>query len=129
LCEYCKKETTLAIDASADIIKEIKDMPAIVIKEELPNLVSVEDVLKTYKVYQAVGCQHCENTGYNSRVSISEVIEINDQLKEMINNGDKNFNIAAIKKTEDFITMKQDGIIKVLQGVTTIEEIFRVIES
>jgi type IV pilus assembly protein PilB len=129
LCEFCKAETTLAVDANEDIIKELKEMPSNIIKEELPNLTSIEEVFKTHKTYKAVGCTHCENTGYNSRVSIAEVIEINDELKEMINNGDKNLNIEAIKKTEDFVTIKQDGIIKVLQGLTTLEEIFRVIES
>lgn len=129
LCTYCKQETSLSFDANADIVKEIKDMPASVIKEELPYLVTPEEVFKNYKIYKAVGCQHCENTGYNSRVSISEVIEINEKIKEMINSGDKNLNIEEIKKLEDFISIKQDGIIKVLQGVTTLEEVFRVIES
>ena len=129
LCEYCKAEDTLSVDARDNIVKEIKDMPEAVMKEELPNLVTPEEVFSAYKVYKAVGCQHCENTGYNSRVSIAEVIEINDEIKEIINDGEKTLNLETVRKTEDFVSIKQDGIIKVLQGITTLEEVFRVIES
>jgi type II secretory ATPase GspE/PulE/Tfp pilus assembly ATPase PilB-like protein len=107
----------------------LKNVSPEVLKEELPNLNSPEEALSVYKTYKAVGCPRCENTGYSSRVAIAEVIDINEQLKEMINDGSKDLNLEAVKKTEDFVTIKQDGIIKVLQGVTTLEEILRVIES
>lgn len=129
LCEHCKKETELSPDARQEIIDELKDLPAEIIKIELPEFTTVEEIFSKFKLYQAVGCQRCENTGYSSRVSIAETIEVNDELKEMINNGDKNFNLESVKKTEDFISIKQDGIIKVLKGLTTMEEILRVIES
>jgi len=129
LCPHCKQETKLSEDANQEIIAELKNAPLNVIKEELPELTSPEEVLSKYKIFKAVGCPRCENTGYSSRVSISEVIEINDALREMINNGDRGLNIEAVKKTEDFISIKQDGIIKVLQGLTTMEEVLRVIES
>lgn len=61
-------------------------------------------------------------------MAISEVIDINDTLKEMINKGDKNFDINAVKASQDFISIRQD-IVKVVKGVTTMEEILRVIES
>jgi len=47
----------------------------------------------------------------------------------MIDNDDKNINIETVKQAQDFISIKQDGIIKVLLGLTTIEEVLRVIES
>lgn len=129
LCEYCKQETGLSDDAKQEMVEELKVLPESVIKTELPNFTTLQDIFTQYKMYKAVGCQHCENTGYSSRVSIAEVIDINDQLKEMINNGDRNFNIDTIRKTQEFISIKQDGIIKVLQGITTMEEVLRVIES
>lgn len=129
LCDHCKQPTNLSSDANQEIIDELKQVPPHVAKEELPGLTTVEEIFQNHKVYKAVGCPRCENTGYSSRVAISEVIEINDSLSEMINNGDKNLNIEAVKKTEDFVSIKQDGIIKVLQGLTTMEEILRVIES
>lgn len=129
LCEHCKQETGLSEDAKQEMIDELKILPESVIKTELPNFNNLQDIFTQYKLYKAVGCQRCENTGYSSRVSIAEVIDINDELKEMINNGDRNFNIETIMKTQEFISIKQDGIIKVLQGITTMEEVLRVIES
>jgi len=129
LCEHCKKETILSEDARQEMIDELKNLPEKVIKLELPNFTKVEDLFLNHKLYQAVGCQRCENTGYSSRVSISEVLEINEKLKQMINDGDRNLNVETVRGMQDFISIKQDGIIKVLQGVTTMEEVLRVIES
>ena len=129
LCDHCKQPTELSGDANQEIIDELKLSPFNIVKEELPDITTPEEVFSKYKVYKAVGCTRCENTGYASRVAIIEVIEINDSLREMINNNDKNFNLEAIKKNEDFVSIKQDGIIKVLQGLTTMEEVLRVIES
>jgi len=129
LCEHCKKEIKLSNDAISEMIEELKQVPEKVIKAELPDFTTPEEMASKYKVYQAVGCARCENTGYSNRVAISEIIEINDQLREMINVGDKNFNLDTVKKTEEFLSIKQDGIIKVLQGATTLEEVLRVIES
>ena len=129
LCEHCKQPTELSSDANLEIINEIKQAPATVTKEELPDMENADKVFEKYKVFKAVGCTRCENTGYSSRVAIMEVIEINDNLREMVNNGDKDLNLEAVKKHEDFVTIKQDGIIKVLQGLTTMEEVLRVIES
>ena len=129
LCENCKQETKLTADAIKDISAELKGVPPIVIKEELPELISPDDPTATYKVYKAVGCARCENTGYLGRFSIAEVIEIDERLREMIDNGDKNLNIETVRKLQDFCSIKQDGVIKVLQGKTTMEEVLRVIES
>lgn len=129
LCEHCKQPVELSSDAKEEIIKELKNVSKEVLNEELPELKNPEEALSVYKTYKAVGCPRCENTGYSSRVAISEVIDINDRLKEMINVGDKDLNLETVKETEDFVTIKQDGIIKVLQGMTTMEEVLRVIES
>lgn len=128
LCEYCKKETQLSPDAVQEIVEELQKAPFEIIKEELPEITKAEDAASRYKIYQAVGCNRCENTGYSSRIAISEVIEINEALRDMINNGDKSLNLETVKKTESFISIKQDGFIKVLQGKTTMEEVLRVIE-
>jgi type IV pilus assembly protein PilB len=129
LCPHCKKETKLSPDAIAEMTAELQNAPADVIKQELPEFSTPEQALAKYKIFQAVGCARCENTGYSDRVAIAEVIEINDALRELINNGDQNLNIEAVKKTEEFLSIKQDGVLKVLQGQTSWEEVLRVIES
>jgi len=129
LCEHCKKETVLSPDARQEIITELKNTPLAVLKEELPELTTPEGIFDHYKLYQAVGCAQCESTGYSSRLAIAEVIEINPELQEIINSGSKNLDLEMVKKTEDFVSIKQDGFIKVLKGLTTMEEVLRVIES
>jgi type IV pilus assembly protein PilB len=128
LCNKCKKEMILPEDEKQDIITELKQVSPAILKKELPNLPDVND-LSAQKFYQAVGCSHCEKTGYTGRVAISEVIDINETLKEMINKGDHSLDLEAVKASQDFISIKQDGIVKVIQGLTTMEEILRVIES
>ncbi|MDI3496498.1 MAG: type pilus assembly protein PilB [Patescibacteria group bacterium] len=128
LCTYCKKEIQLTNEAQEDIKAELVNLPENIIKSELPDF-SLDNIFEKYKVYQPVGCPRCENTGYSGRVSISEVVEINDKLKEIINAGEKNLNEEVVRQTEDFISIKQDGMIKVLQGMTNLEEILRVIEN
>ncbi|HBA36674.1 TPA: hypothetical protein DCZ15_02245 [Candidatus Falkowbacteria bacterium] len=129
LCPHCKKETKLSPDAIAEMTAELQNAPAEVIKQELSEFSTPEQALAKYKIFQAVGCPRCENTGYSDRVAIAEVIEINDALRELINNGDQNLNIEAVKKTEEFLSIKQDGVLKVLQGQTSWEEVLRVVES
>ncbi|MFA5184040.1 MAG: ATPase, T2SS/T4P/T4SS family [Patescibacteria group bacterium] len=129
LCEHCKQETKLTAEAVEEIVAELKTTPPAVLKEELPQLAASESPLANYKAYKAVGCARCENTGYLGRVAIAEVIEIDDRLREMIDSGEKNLNLETVRSVEDFCTIKQDGIIKVLQGKTTMEEVLRVIES
>jgi type II secretory ATPase GspE/PulE/Tfp pilus assembly ATPase PilB-like protein len=129
LCEHCKKETSLSPDARQEIITELKNTPLNVLKEDLPELNAPEEVFDHYKLYQAVGCAQCENTGYSGRLAIAEVIEINPELQEIINSGSRTLDLETVKKTEDFVSIKQDGFIKLLKGLTTMEEVLRVIES
>ncbi len=128
LCEHCKKESKLSIDAEKEMREGLSSLSMELIKEELPDVNSIDEIFSKYKVYEPVGCAHCEETGFAGRVAIAEAIEINEKLKELINN-DRDLNLEEVKKNEEFISIKQDGIIKVLQGKTTFEEVLRVIES
>ena len=128
LCEHCKKETTLSSDALDEIKENLEGLSADILREELPLATTVNEVLEKYKIYQAVGCSRCDNTGYASRLAVSEVIEINDGLTEIINK-DEALTPEIVRKSQEFVSIKQDGIIKVLQGQTTYEEVLRVIES
>jgi len=128
LCDRCKKEASLSAAELGSLAADLKDIPDQILKAELPNLVSLDN-LNNYKFYHPVGCSHCENTGFSGRVAVSEVIDINEELKNIINQDDEKFSLDAVKKSQDFISIKQDGAVKVLKGLTTMEEILRVIES
>ena len=81
------------------------------------------------ELYKGKGCNHCQNLGMKGRIGIYEVLHIDDKIDKMINKGGAEDEIEKIAKEDGYTTMKQDGIIKVLQGITTIEEVQRVTED
>ena len=129
LCDSCKQPIKLSDDELKEVEGELKNIPDGIMKAEVPGFTTMEDFLQKMTFYKEVGCPRCENTGYLSRTSVSEAIEINDELKNIINDGSKDLNLEAIKKSQDFISIRQDGFLKAARGITTIEEILRVIES
>ena len=81
------------------------------------------------KLMKGVGCRTCNNTGYKGRVALYEVMRFSDSLKEMVLGGSSaaELKMAAIKG--GMLTLRMSGITKVLDGVTTTEEILRVTMS
>ena len=74
------------------------------------------------------GCEHCRN-GYSGRIAIQEVLLINDEIRNAINN--ENIAREDLKKmvyTKDVTTLLQDGLNKVLEGITSFEEIYKLVE-
>ena len=80
------------------------------------------------KIARGKGCQQCNFTGYYSRIAIFEVLKITSAINKLILKEASAKEIEETAKKEDLITMKQDGYLKVLDGLTTIEEILRVAE-
>ena len=78
------------------------------------------------KIPETKGCKYCNYTGYKGRVGIFETILVNDNMERFIlkNPSIASFRKEAIKK--GMATIKQDGLIKALKGVTTLEEVERV---
>lgn len=128
LCTYCRKEVPLSPEVLAQYTEAIKALPAVDFKQEFPKLSKPEDIA-TLKTYAPVGCPRCNSTGYTDRICISEVIEINEMIKDLIINHQHDINLDAIKRSQDFVSMKQDGIIKVLKGLTNMDEVLRVVED
>lgn len=122
ICEYCKVECKLPEEVVADVKKELALTPPEAIKEMIPDF-----DIKKIKFYKGRGCSRCGATGYAGRVALAEVLDINDKIKEIITNGKVNLTVNDLAKNQNFITMKQDGIIKVLLGLTTMEEVLRTI--
>ena len=99
------------------------------IKKSLKRVPKEVKVLKTsgaIKIPKAKGCKSCNYTGYQGRIGIFEAFLVDDKMEKFIL---KNPSIAALKEEaakRGMVTMYQDGLIKVLEGITTIEEIERV---
>ncbi|HTW91099.1 MAG TPA: GspE/PulE family protein [bacterium] len=95
--------------------KEDYDPPAKLLEElELPP---------GTKFYRGKGCERCRNTGYRGRIGIFEVMKINDRLREMIVTRPPTAAIRALAREFGMKTLWEDGISKVVSGVTTIEEL------
>ena len=75
------------------------------------------------KTYDAVGCKHCNNTGYYDRIGIFEILDITDELKEEIMNGRSSLEIRKKALEQNYKPLIIDGIRKVTQGFTTLEEL------
>jgi type IV pilus assembly protein PilB len=82
---------------------------------------------KKIRIYSGQGCKSCAQTGYIGRIGIFEVLEINEKIKAMIMAKSNTDDIEAQAIKNGMTTMIEDGIEKVLSGITTVEELFRVI--
>ena len=107
---------TLCVDCKIEYHPDISTLKSIGIKP---------DHLNGNIFFKANGCENCLNTGYRGRISIFEIMILEDSLKTLIL---KNFDANMIKKeavNRQMTTLRQDGIIKVMEGLTTIEEVVR----
>ncbi len=77
-------------------------------------------------LYRGKGCDQCENTGYVGRVGIFEVLKVTEQIGRMILENRSATEIEHVAVKEGMIKMIQDGYLKALEGITTIEEVLRV---
>ena len=75
------------------------------------------------KTYDAIGCKHCNNTGYYDRTGIFEILDLTDELKEMIMSGKSSLEIRQEALKHNYKPLLIDGINKVIKGKTTLEEL------
>jgi len=77
-------------------------------------------------LYRGKGCKHCLHFGYKGRVGITEILVFSPQLKELILNRAGEFKIKALARQEGMRTMREDGLVKALAGLTSLEEVLRI---
>ena len=80
---------------------------------------------KQVKIMKGKGCEKCNNSGYKGRAGLYEVLEINDELRELILVGASALEIKKKAIENGMITLRRSGLIKVRDGMTTLEEIMR----
>ncbi len=125
LCSFCKKEVIVEGEAKEivdRIIGSIFDKTQVPAQATPPAGVNVT-------MWEAVGCDHCNNTGYKGRMGIYEGILVNDPaIQKAIDYGSSDREIATAAVHQGILDMKQDGIVKVLKGITSMDELRRVID-
>lgn len=72
------------------------------------------------------GCGECSNTGYKGRLVLAEVITVNSEMQRLIMSNASSVNLIAAARKEGISTIREDGFLKVAQGMTTLEEVYRV---
>ncbi len=77
--------------------------------------------------YKGVGCRSCRNTGYKGRIGVHELIVISDQMRDAIVADPTIGNLRKIAQIDHMITLCHDGLRKVREGITTVEEIFHIV--
>ncbi len=120
LCPHCKKKEKPDVKIRETIIKEIEKFPAS-LKEKVK-------VSKNMMIYKPEGCKKCKSEGYLGRLALFEILEMTPQLAEIILKEPTEAKIEEEARRQGMITMKQDGILKVLDGVTSLEEVLRATE-
>ena len=84
---------------------------------------SEEDLDDNWQPYGHVGCEMCKNTGYKGRLGIYQVMPITDEISRIIMKNGTAHDIADQAKREGVLDLRQSGLIKVRQGVTSLEEV------
>ena len=125
ICEECKEPMDITPGVQEMIRKELEDIsPEEVLKYGL------EVHLEQMTVYKGRGCDHCGDTGYKGRVAMVEVIDVTDEVKNIITDKQGNeTELQRILSHQGMITMREDGILKALSGMTTLMEVERVTEG
>ncbi|MFH1093822.1 MAG: ATPase, T2SS/T4P/T4SS family [Candidatus Omnitrophota bacterium] len=93
-------------------------------EEMLCNL-RLEPRAETYTFYKGKGCDACKGSGYRGRIGIYELMTINDAIREMIMANAPAVEIRKLAKSHGMSTLREDGFKKVVNGITTIEEVLR----
>jgi len=109
LCPYCKKKTEL----NKDMVKILK----------VDEITKKYDFVKDINTYKPVGCEKCAYTGYKGRTPVAEIIPFDEKLQNILEK-DKNFNDIALL---GYRSLFEDAVLKFLNGITSYEEIFKVI--
>ncbi len=115
ICEDCKEETKIIPDLEKRFDKIISEIP----KELLYEGVDIEKKV----FYKGRGCSKCGNSGYKGRVGINEVVENTRNMQKIIGTGFDGEKAREELLEQKFISMIQDGAMKVLMGLTTADEI------
>jgi len=115
LCQDCKVEVQVPDETISDLKQTLEQS-------------SEKDVqaaaAQPMKFWTAKGCEKCQD-GYKGRIAIYEVLEMSDAMTELVSKKASTDEIDALALKEGMVTMKQDGILKALSGVTTIDEVLQ----
>ncbi len=140
ICPTCKTEFAPPPEVEADL-KGVLDTlydaalergAADVVESETPVALqspTKKTSSKELKLYKGAGCAECSNTGYKGRIGIYETLVVTEKIGKLILEHQPASSIENMAKADGMITMKQDGYLKAMEGLTTLEEVLRVAQE
>ncbi|MFA6324714.1 MAG: GspE/PulE family protein [Candidatus Paceibacterota bacterium] len=124
LCTFCKKET-VPNDEESKTIKMIMDN----IKEEGKSLTNYNiNPDAPIKIFSPIGCEKCNMLGYTGRIGIFEAIRTDEAIEKIIPENPSEREIKKVAATQGILSLRQDGIVKILNGITSFEEVKGVVD-
>ena len=118
LCNTCKKEARLDGEDKKNIERIISG---------IGDASYLEGIQKD-KIWQSVGCDKCNGLGFKGRIGVFEAILVDEKIEKVVLENPSERDIFEAAKPQALLTLSQDGVIKVLQGLTTLEELDRVVD-
>jgi len=120
ICDKCKKEISIPLEQMEKVKKILLEIP-------VNSMIKID--LDKLKFYKGEGCEACQGLGYKGRMGIYEVFTIDSDIEKEILSGQLfEYKMKELTKAQGMITMVQDGVLKALEGITSIDEVFRVAE-
>lgn len=119
ICSKCKEQIAL----SPAIVAKTRAELEMIAPEEIAKY--NVDLTQGLQFWHGTGCDECGKTGYKGRMAIYEVIGIDDEIQAMITENNTGDELTQVALRNGMITMRQDGILKALLGITTLEEVER----
>jgi len=117
ICEDCKEE----YEAPAKIEEEIK--------QSLGKVYPSDKIKGKLKLYRGKGCDRCDQSGYSGRIGIFEVLKMSESVRRMTLERETEAVISEEAIKEGMFTLVQDGYLKVIEGITSVEEVMRVAQD
>ena len=118
LCEKCKKEVVLEGET-----KKLFDK----VLDGITDKDYLKDVQRE-KMWEATGCPACNNTGYESRLNVFEAILVNDKIEKAVTNNPSERDIEAAARDQGLLNLVEDGFLKILSSLTSLDELRRVVD-
>ncbi|NPA52262.1 MAG: type II/IV secretion system protein [Aquificae bacterium] len=115
VCNFCKEEIQIPIKKLIELGFD---------REFIQQHTEGKDHIK---INRGKGCDYCNNTGFLGRVAIGELLVIDDEIGDMIIRKEPPLSILYKAKNKGMLTLKEDGFLKVIKGLTTPEEVIRVV--
>ncbi|MBI4992509.1 MAG: type II/IV secretion system protein [Candidatus Harrisonbacteria bacterium] len=122
LCQSCKKAEAPAGQVAEIIKKEIEKLPADMREK-------AKTKYKEIKIYHSPGCKDCHDKGFVGRLAIFEALKMTPELQNIISTGATEARIVEEARRQGMVNLRQDGILKALDGLVSIEEILRETEE